>query len=65
MSIQNEGRDCINVPVSGQQQHFRPFFDSRFTGHLLDFRLSKLNKKQNRVVDNIGGIVDVFSKEEV
>ena len=39
MSIQNEGRDCINVPVSGQQQHFRPFFDSRFTGHLLDFRL--------------------------
>ena len=30
----------VNVPVSGQQQHFRPFFDSRFTGHLLDFRLS-------------------------
>ena len=24
--------------ISGQQQHFRPFFDTRFTGHLLDFR---------------------------
>ena len=29
----------LNVSVTGQQQHFRPFFDSRFTGHLLDFRL--------------------------
>ena len=23
---------------SGQQQHFRPFFDTRFTGHLLELR---------------------------
>ena len=28
-------------PISiftGQQQHFRPFFDTRFTGHLLELR---------------------------
>lgn len=35
---------CMKVTVDGpreprrQQQHFRPFFDTRFTGHLLDFR---------------------------
>merc|ERR1712106_1305756 len=35
---------CMKVTVDGpreprrQQQHFRPFFDARFTGHLLDFR---------------------------
>ena len=23
---------------TGQQQHFRPFFDTRFTGHLLELR---------------------------
>ena len=33
------GQYFLNVSVTGQQQHFRPFFDSRFTGHLLDFRL--------------------------
>jgi len=35
---------CMKVTVDGpreprrQQQHFRPFFDNRFAGHLLDFR---------------------------
>ena len=24
--------------IAGQQQHFRPFFDTRFTGHLLELR---------------------------
>ena len=38
----NKKEFVVNVPVSGQQQHFRPFFDSRFTGHLLDFRLSSI-----------------------
>ena len=45
----------LNVSVTGQQQHFRPFFDSRFTGHLLDFRL---------VIDTVLSILmsDVFLK---
>ena len=29
---------CHLFSIPGQQQHFRPFFDTRFTGHLLDFR---------------------------
>lgn len=28
--------DCFSF--TGQQQHFRPFFDTRFTGHLLELR---------------------------
>ena len=24
--------------ITGQQQHFRPFFDTRFTGHLMELR---------------------------
>ena len=28
----------IFCSFTGQQQHFRPFFDSRFTGHLLELR---------------------------
>ena len=31
----------LNFPAlyfTGQQQHFRPFFDARFTGHLMDLR---------------------------
>ena len=42
----------LNVSVTGQQQHFRPFFDSRFTGHLLDFRL---------VIDTVLSILPEFS----
>ena len=30
--------NILFLAIPGQQQHFRPFFDTRFTGHLLDFR---------------------------
>jgi len=31
-------REPRSKTISGQQQHFRPFFDARFTGHLMDLR---------------------------
>ncbi len=33
-----ERKKSVIFLFSGQQQHFRPFFDSRFTGHLLELR---------------------------
>ena len=55
----------VNVPVSGQQQHFRPFFDSRFTGHLLDFRLSDQKSIISPSTILTKHLLDDFPKEEV
>ena len=55
----------VNVPVSGQQQHFRPFFDSRFTGHLLDFRLSDQKSIISPSKILAKHLLDDFPKEEV